>query len=350
MDQLTAHLDRGWDLAQRGDIQGAHSSAVRALELDAESPEAHNLLGHVAALMGDVEDALEAYEQAMQLDDTYVEAMLNAAELYLHPLGEHDEVLALCEQVLDLSEFDDEVLDARLLQFDALIAKGDRTEAKAMLGRMPAGPYEHAAHAFLVGRAHFEIGDFDRAAELFQQALTREPEHADALYYLGLVQEERGDHAAALEALLRAREIEQAFGMPPWAPSAEELRQLTEQALSELSPELSQHVGTSRVFVTGMPGAEAVVDGVDPRALALVDVVAGPGLAAADDAATNEVRVFVYALNVVKAAGVVHLVKQQIRAALEREIRAVFLGEAASATTSAGGVGAPDGSTPSPGA
>jgi tetratricopeptide (TPR) repeat protein len=270
----------------------------------------------------------------MQLDDTYVEAMLNAAELYLHPLGEHDEVLALCEQVLELTEYDDEILDARLLQFDALVGKGDRAEAQAVLGRMPAGPYDHAAHAFLVGRAHFEIGDYDRAAELFQQALAREAEHADALYYLGLVHEERGNHPAALEALLRAREIEHAVGMPTWAPSAEEFRRLTEQALGGLSPDLAEHVRDSRVFVTGMPGAEAVVDGVDPRALALVDVVSDAGPNGGDESAPREVRVFVYALNVVKAAGVVHLIAQQIRVALEREIRTAFeIGAAEDATS-----------------
>ena len=30
MDQLSAHLDRGWDLVHRGDAQGAASSAQRA--------------------------------------------------------------------------------------------------------------------------------------------------------------------------------------------------------------------------------------------------------------------------------------------------------------------------------
>ena len=50
MDQFSAHLDRGWDLVQRGDPMGAEQSARRALELDNQSPEAYNLLGYVAAL------------------------------------------------------------------------------------------------------------------------------------------------------------------------------------------------------------------------------------------------------------------------------------------------------------
>ena len=59
MDQFSAHLDRGWDLVQRGDTRGAEASARRALEIDPQSPEAFNLLGYVAALEGDPSEAIE---------------------------------------------------------------------------------------------------------------------------------------------------------------------------------------------------------------------------------------------------------------------------------------------------
>ena len=88
MDQFSAHLDRGWDLVQRGDTRGADASARRALEIDPQSPEAYNLLGYVAALEGEASEAIESYRQAIALDETYLEAMLNAAEVYIHPLGE----------------------------------------------------------------------------------------------------------------------------------------------------------------------------------------------------------------------------------------------------------------------
>ncbi len=85
MDQFSAHLDRGWDLVQKGDSRAAEQSARRALEIDSQSPEAYNLLGYIAALQGEYEDALENYRQAIALDDTFLEAMLNAAELCIHP-------------------------------------------------------------------------------------------------------------------------------------------------------------------------------------------------------------------------------------------------------------------------
>src|SRR5689334_8081131 len=80
MDQFTAHLDRGWDLVNRGDYPGALLSAQKSLELDPESPEAHNLIGYIHQAEGRSEDALEHFRQAIAIDETYVEAMLNAAE------------------------------------------------------------------------------------------------------------------------------------------------------------------------------------------------------------------------------------------------------------------------------
>src|SRR5579859_1180556 len=104
MDQLSAHLDRGWDLAQKGDGTGAGACARRALELDPKSPEVHNLLGYAAALDGDADEALEHYRQAIALDETYFEAMLNAAEVLIYPLGDFEGAIEQIEEALELAE------------------------------------------------------------------------------------------------------------------------------------------------------------------------------------------------------------------------------------------------------
>ncbi|HEX6243456.1 MAG TPA: tetratricopeptide repeat protein, partial [Polyangiales bacterium] len=129
MDQFTAHLDRGWDLVNRGDFAGALISAQKSLELDAESPEAHNLLGYVHQAQGRADDALDHYRQAIAIDDTYVEAMLNAAEVMIHSLRDVENGLAMLDDALDLAEGDDEVADALLLKFDALMQQDDRPAA-----------------------------------------------------------------------------------------------------------------------------------------------------------------------------------------------------------------------------
>lgn len=320
MDQFSAHLDRGWDLVQRGDAHGAEQSARRALELDGQSPEAHNLLGYVAALQGEFEDAIEHYRTAISLDDTYLEAMLNAAEVYIHPLGDFDAAIDMCEQALELAENDDEVVDALLLWFDALLAKGDFDAAKAVSRRFPDGPFENPNHTFLVARALYEVGEVDRASPLIDSVLKEQPKHSEAWYYLGLIRDEHGDATGATAAFLRSRELDLEVPAPPWSVSRETFEAAAKAAVAGLRPELRAFLLEGELFVSDVPGVEVVVDGVDPRALLLLDGVAGEGPAEAPRA-----RVFVYQRNVERLAGTIELVEEEIAAALEREITVSFL-------------------------
>ncbi len=328
MDQLSAHLERGWDLAQRGDTQGAASSARRALELNPNSPEVHNLLGYVAALDGDCDEAIEAYQQAICLDDAYVEAMLNAAELLVHPMGQFEDAIEFCNQVLDLTEYEDEVIDALLLKFEALLALGQSDEARALLARLPRGPFENATQNFLAGRAFYELGEHERATELIDASLSVQPDNAEALYYRGLLHELEGDSRSAAARFLQSRQLEIEIGMPPWAPNSEAFMLFTQKATAELAPELRAFMDVADVFITDLPGPEAVVDGVDPRAMALVDAVL-IGAEADDEplAVTPEqvqLRVFIYAVNVLRAASGLAAVQETILEALDTELQAAL--------------------------
>ncbi|HVY49868.1 MAG TPA: tetratricopeptide repeat protein [Minicystis sp.] len=323
MDQFSAHLDRGWDLVQRGDTRGAEASARRALEIDPNSPEAHNLLGFVAALEGEGEEAIEAYRQAIALDDTYLEAMLNAAEVYIHPLGDYDQAIEMCDQALDLAEVDEEIIDALLLKFDALLGKGDVDEAAKVVARIPDGPYDNPNHTFLVGRAFYEIGQAEKAAVLIEEAAKKDPRHAEAHYYLGLIRDERGDTRGATQAFLRSRDLDLEMGMPPWAPARDAMRETAQKALSNLNPVLARYVSGSDLYVSDVPGMELVADGVDPRALVLLDGFGDERARGGQDRGPG--RIFVYAINVARLAGNADAIEREITLALEREITATFL-------------------------
>lgn len=318
MDQFSAHLDRGWDLVQRGDPMGAEQSARRALEIDGQSPEAYNLLGYVAALQGDYEEALESYRQAIVLDDTYMEAMLNAAEICIHPLGDFDEALSLCEQALDLSESDDETVDALLLSFDAHLGRGDMDRARELCRRFPPGPFENPAHTFLVGRAFFEIGNVKRAGELVLESTRTNPPNPDAFYYLGLIHDEQGQVPPATTAFLKSRELDLEYPPAPWSLSRDTFRQSVERALDTLPAPLLACLRRDEVYVADVPGVEAVVDGVDPRAAVLLDALQGE----AEHPASA--RLFVYQRNIERLAGSLGGLDKELAASLEREINAVF--------------------------
>lgn len=320
MDQFSAHLDRGWDLVQRGDTRGAEASARRALELDPQSPEAHNLLGFVAALEGEGEEAIEAYRQAIALDDTYLEAMLNAAEVYIHPLGDYEEAIEMCDQALDLAEVDEEIIDALLLKFDALLGKGDNDAASAVVKRIPPGPYDNPSHTFLVGRAYYEAGHVERARNLIEEAASKDPRHAEAHYYLGLIRDERGDARGATQAFLRSRELDIEAGMPPWAPDRPAFLQLSVKAAQGINQVLRRYIEGAELYVSDAPGMELVAEGVDPRALVLLD-----GIDERGKELRQASRVFIYALNIVRLAGGVDSIEREVALAIEREISATFL-------------------------
>jgi hypothetical protein len=79
-------------------------------------------------------------------------------------------------------------------------------------------------------------------------------------------------------------------------------------------------VRQAEVFIVDVPGAELVVDGVDPRALLILDTPPTP-----DEKAETIVRIFVYQRNAERAAGSLDALEDELVAALEREITAVFL-------------------------
>jgi tetratricopeptide (TPR) repeat protein len=318
-DQLTAHLDRGWDLAQKGDSAGAIACARRALEIDPQSPEVHNLMGFASALEGEADEALEHYRQAIALDDTYFEAMLNAAEVMIAPLADYDGAIAQLEEALDYAETDEEIADCILLKVDALMAKGDYEEAKRAMKMLPEGPFDAPTYLFLIGRAWYELGQLDKAAPLIEQAAKADPASSDVQYYLGLVRDEQGDARGATEALLRSRALDATRGPASWAPGPEAFAALVKAGIEKLDRLLSRYVREAEVYVVDLPGAELVVDGVDPRAMLVLD--APP----AEDGAPARVRIFVYQRNVERAAGSLEALERELGAALEREITAVFL-------------------------
>ena len=326
MDQLSAHLDRGWDLAQKGDASGAEACARRAFELDPQSPEVHNLLGFSAALAGDSEEALEHYKQAIALDETYLEAMLNAAEVLVHPLHDYDEAVTMCNDALDYAETKEEILDCILLKVDALLGQNKTADAARALAMAPEGPYENATHSFLLGRAYYEVGEPKKATPLLEEAVRNDSEHADAHYYLGLVRDEAGDVRAATEAFLKARGLD-ALHMPPaWAPSAETFGQTVRTAITSLDALLGRYVRQADVYVVDLPGPEVVVDGVDPRTLLIVDQAPATGDARLGERQDlGRLRVFVYQRNVERAAGSLEAMAEELTRALERELTAIFL-------------------------
>lgn len=320
MDQLTAHLDRGWDLAQHGDARGAEASARQALEIDPNAPEVHNLLGYIAALNGEAEEAVEHYKNALALDEGYFDAMLNAAEVLVHPLAQFDDAIEMCDEAISWAENDEEIADAALIKIDAFLSKGDDEGARKALSAMPTGPFESERYDFLIGRAHFEVGNVERATELIERAVSRDAQNAEAHYYRGLIRDAAGDVNAATSSYLRVRQLDE--GAPPvaWALPIAAFEQTVQSAVKKLDPALRRFVADAEVFISPLPGLEVIADGVDPRAPLLLD-----GLASPERPGPPCARLFVYQRNVERLVGSAAELHDEVVATLEHEITTTFL-------------------------
>ena len=132
----------------------------------------------------------------------------------------------------------------------------------------------------------------------------------------------------ATHAFLQSRELDLDMGMPPWAPGRDVFLSVSTKAVAALNPVLQRYVEGAEIFVSDVPGMALVAEGVDPRALVLLDGFPDDRERVPRDAA--EVarpcgRIFVYALNVVRLAGNFDAIEREITLALEREITATFL-------------------------
>ncbi|MBX7196709.1 MAG: tetratricopeptide repeat protein [Sandaracinaceae bacterium] len=292
MDQMSAHIDRAWDRMASGDVAGALRSAEKAAEVDRDSPEVQNLLGYVLAAEGRAEEAIEHYRQAIELDESFVEAMLNATEVLLYPMRDFDGAIAMVDQALEWIEEDAELADALLLQVDAHLGKGSREDAERVLRRVPKGPFDNAGVELALGRAWFELGQVDEAEPHLDRALALEADLADAHYYVGLCREHRKDLTGMAVAFLRARDAELRRGPPlgPMTPS--EFEERVRGAIQSLPETLAKTIDGAFVIVGDVPGAEVVAEGVDPRIPVLLDGLSGEG------EPPRASRVFVYRRNV----------------------------------------------------
>lgn len=321
MSQLSAHLDRGWDLVSRGNLAGAMLSAEKSLEIDDESPEAHNLVGYILQAEGRAEEALDHYRLALELDESYVDAMLNAADVLIHPLGDWDGALAMVREALDWLQEDevDERADALLLELDIHLYRGDRAAAAKVVRELPEGPFENPALLLQIGRAHLDVGDLDRAEPLLEQAIAEGPPNADAHYYRALLHEARGDSSAALVSFLQARELDAISAPTPWSLPRDHFERRVQLALQQLPEALSRALEGALVIVTDLPGAEVVADGLDPRMPVLLDAVSE-----SDTSPAKVGRVFVYARNIERVAAGLLEIETEVARALAAELRAAF--------------------------
>jgi tetratricopeptide (TPR) repeat protein len=224
----------------------------------------------------------------------------------------------MVEDALEWAEGDEEVTDALLLKFDALMHKGDREAAARVLATLPETEFDDGRLEFLVGRARFELGDIEDARPRLMRAAQLEPDNADVHYYLGLVHDALESADEATVQFLRARELDLLLPPVHWALPTAHFERMVQRAIERLDDAHKAVIDGALVVISDAPGPEVVADGVDPRGGVLLDALSPR------DQEPRARRVFIYQRNVERLSEGVANLEEDLAALLENEINAAF--------------------------
>ena len=214
---------------------------------------------------------------------------------------------------------DEEIADCILLKVDALLGKGATEEATKVLARIPPGPYESPNYDYLIARAYYELGEPEKAAPLIEEAVkaprcTPTPATTSASSATSAATTRGRPTRSCTPARSTCRAAARVV------PLAGGLRRDRAPGRRQARPHARQVHPRGGGLLLRRRGAELVVDGVDPRALVILD--SDPG--ETDRGAPRAARIFVYQRSVERAAGALDAIDEEVTHALEHEIAAIF--------------------------
>jgi protein O-GlcNAc transferase len=200
----TTLIEQGRTLHRGGDLDAAEALYRRALGMDAESGEAHQLLAVIAGQRGQFEEAIAGFRRSITLEGPTPTRLFNLAEAYRFA-GNFDAALAAYSQALTM---DAGFLDAyrhcaEAAKEAAAVAAGqDNKEAVEQLNKI-------AAH-YLLGLGHVSLraGSTEEAERAYTEVVALAPDQSEAHNNLGTIALERHRLIEAERHFRRALEIE----------------------------------------------------------------------------------------------------------------------------------------------
>ena len=253
-----AHNNLGGALFQAGRTEEAIEQYEQALQLKPDYAEAHNNMGDALLQTGRVPEAIEQYEQALRIKPDYATAHNNLGDI-LSRTGRPSEAMKQLELALRIKP---DYAEAHNNLGNALLQMGRGSEAidqfkQALRSKPDASTYYNLGGALLqTGRAEEAIGQYEQALQLkpdyaeahnnmgsallqtgrvpeaisqYEQALQIKPNYADAHFNLGYILQQTGQFSEAREQFEQALRIN-----PDLTPAREYLIKL--QSLQKTAP------------------------------------------------------------------------------------------------------------------
>lgn len=164
----------------------------RAIELDPEYARPYVSLGWtylydwIYAWTQDppqaLERALELAQKAIELDDSYADAYMLLSRIYLMKDGQYEQAIAVAEKAIALDRSNDEGYNALA---EVLNVAGRPEEVIRLMDEaMRLNPRYTGEYLRQSGRAHYYMGQYDKAIEVLKRSVTRNPNSAWSHLYL----------------------------------------------------------------------------------------------------------------------------------------------------------------------
>jgi tetratricopeptide (TPR) repeat protein len=189
----------------QGDLLEKYNRAmgeyIQSQLVNAERPEAQLNLGNYYANKGNLEKAEVAYQTAIKLEDVFVPAYINLADLYR---AQHDDIEA--EKILNAAiQVSPENADAHYALGLLMIRQQHSDKAIGYLHRASGFDLNNAHYVYVYAVALNSAGKSDLAIAVLQDANKRFPQDTNILEALIAFHRDAGNDFAA-QTLIRKRQ------------------------------------------------------------------------------------------------------------------------------------------------
>src|SRR6266542_1961249 len=202
-DTSVKTLERAAALIIENRLDEAEQQLQSLLRVAPNTAAALDLLGTVRAKQGRLGDAETLFTRAIRADNKLIGAHMNLAYLYLLK-GLPEKTAVELKEVLRLDS-DNEEASYKLAWL--LLSQARLDECISFIEKVKQSRPLSVPLLIVLGDACLKKGDVDQAEKSYLAAVNEQSKNADALLGLARVAQSRGNTKAALDYLIRAKEV-----------------------------------------------------------------------------------------------------------------------------------------------